>query len=119
MFYHALTGNDGTTPVKDLLWTNPSPNTALQSGVLVQKDFSKYSKIYVEGKKSVTESDNIFALIEKSEVNAGALALYKGGEYLSYRIINFKNNMISVGNGVAGSSENQNYCIATKIYGIE
>ena len=110
--------------VGDLLWHNDNPTTALNSKDIAG-DYSKYSKIYVEGRMSATADYKISAVIEKSDTYGGGLAANpNNGTSLQFRIVSFTDSNIHISIGylytITGSTaQNGNMCVITDIYGIE
>ena len=121
MFYHALAGNGGITPIGDLLWHNDNQAATL-TDTNVNGDYSKYSKIYVKVKYSTNNDYEVIALIEKNNILRGGVSYHDGTSKAYCRIIEFTDSKIHIYDGVeiAGNATttNNNMCIATDIYGI-
>ena len=108
--------------VGDLLWHNDNPTTALDTKEIAG-DYSKYSKLYVEGRLSVSNDYKLTAILEKSNSNNGGIAGWNSTTNSLYRIVAFTDSNISIKNcNSYDSSSITQYnsgCIITNIYGIE
>ena len=110
--------------VGDLLWHNDSPTTTLNSKDIAG-DYSKYSKIYVEGRMSATSDYKISAVVEKSDTYSGGLAANPGnGTSLQFRVVGFTDTNIHIAIGylyttTGSATQNGDMCVVTDIYGIE
>ena len=59
----------------ELLWTNPNPNSAINSPITVQMDMTPYEKVFVSMKVSYNTT-NPPALIEHSSQSTNWLSLH-------------------------------------------
>ena len=122
MFYHALTGNGGTTPTEDLepvlLWTNSNP-TVTFTPQKVTLDLTNYSGVIIELIQSI--SSNVLrsrVYYKKTDDFAKLLGSgFRGEEGISYarNILKVDNTGIEFGND---GSDNQ-IVIPYRIYGVK
>lgn len=122
MFYHALTGNGGTTPTEDLLWHNDNPTTQFAAKEIAG-DYSKYSKILVKGRYSTTNDSPLESIVFKNSTYASGLLSTTVNVESSYRGVVFTDTKININVNLRVTSgaptADNNYCIVTDIYGIE
>lgn len=123
MFYHALTGNGGTTPTEDLepvlLWENSniSTNFAAQT---VSLDLSDYAGVTVEFNRA--NGDTAKWLANRSFIKKGETRLGAGnreGTTSAVRNFSCDNTGVTFENGYVNSEENNGAIIPIKIYGVK
>lgn len=127
MFYHALTGNGGTTPTEDLepvlLWENSNPSAEF-AGQTISLDLTDYAGVLVEFERSIALNDIISrAYIKKDDYNVVGFGAGNSGGYGSAtsaagRSVKVDNNGVVFGNGYSKAEDNSAF-IPVKIYGVK
>ena len=126
MFYHALTGNGGTTPTEDLepvlLWTNSNP-TAEFAAQTVSLDLTDYAGVLVEfnsaNDQSILATRSYLSksdIINKDHFGAGHLGGNAGGVGRNYYI---NDSGVVFTAAYYLNSVSNNAMIPTKIYGVK
>ena len=127
MFYHALTGNGGATPVENLepvlLWTNSNP-TASFAAQTVSLDLSDYAGVLVEYERSIALNNVISrAYVKKEDYDIVGFGAGNGGGYGSAvsaagRNVKVNDNGVIFGSGYSTAEDNSAF-IPVKIYGVK
>ena len=121
MFYHALAGNGGTTPVEDLepvlLWENGSPTTNF-SGQKIALDLTEYAGVIVEFADDTSNSvlcTRLFA--KKTDTYGGKFGAGYGVSSNAWaRIIDALDDTgVTIHDGTGGNQ----YVIPLRIYGVK
>lgn len=126
MFYHALTGNGGTTPTEDLrpvlLWENSNP-TAEFAAKTISLDLTDYAGVIVEFKKTTTSTKiNTRLYAKKNEdVDAvfGAGSYYTKGDSNTARGVNVTDAGVTFAEGYGNMTLNNKTTIPIRIYGVK
>lgn len=121
MFYHALTGNSGTTPVEDLkpvlLWENPSPASEFAAQT-VNLDLTDYAGVLVEFNKSTAQPTFISRIYSKKGETIGSGC--NNTTEAKAREITVNNSGVVFGPAINGGTNNvSNIMMPTKIYGVK
>lgn len=126
MFYHALTGNGGTTPTEDLepvlLWENSNPTSAFAAQT-VSLDLSDYAGVLVECELDISHNDIITrAYIKKEDYDLVGFGAGSGGAGSATsavgRTVKVDDNGVIFGNGYT-TAVNNTASIPVKIYGVK
>lgn len=119
MFYHALTGNGGSTPTENLepvlLWTNPSPNSNFNAQT-VSLDLTDYSGVIVEFNKSDTSQILTTRVYAKKTDNFSIFGCgYIADTTIARNILAVNDTGVQFGTVSSGTA----VCIPYKIYGVK
>lgn len=126
MFYHALTGNGGTTPTEDLepvlLWTNSNP-TARFDAQTISLDLTDYAGVIIEfyaeddkqtlAARSYLKKDDI---INGSNFGTGHTDATSTAASRNYTI---NNNGVTFSSGYFSNSATTEVLIPYRIYGVK
>ena len=126
MFYHALTGNGGTTPTEDLepvlLWTNSNP-TARFDAQTISLDLTDYAGVIIEfyaeddkqtlAARSYLKKDDI---INGSNFGTGHTDVTSTAAGRNYTI---NNDGVTFSSGYFSNSATTEVLIPYKIYGVK
>lgn len=121
MFYHALTGNGGTTPTEDLepvlLWENSSP-TAEFAPQTISLNLTDYAGTIVEFHQNNTQAIGTRAYIKKNDNGITGVGYPDSSSTIGLaRPISVTDSGVVFGTG-APNSDNNN-CIPYRIYGVK
>ena len=119
MFYHALTGNGGTTPTEDLepvlLWTNPSPNSNFAAQT-VSLNLTDYSGVIIEFNKADTSQILTTRVYAKKTDNFSIFGCgYIADTGIARNILAVNNTGVQFGAVNTATA----VCIPYKIYGVK
>lgn len=124
MFYHALTGNGGTTPTEDLepvlLWENSNPSAKF-AGQTISLDLTDYAGVIIECYTNVSTLVVCSrGYIKKTDnVNIGVGTVYGSDNYARGRRCNVTNDGVVFYDGRTGSDTSNDAVIPYRIYGVK
>ena len=124
MFYHALTGNGGTTPTEDLepvlLWENSNPSAEFAAQT-ISLDLTDYAGIIVECYTNITISVVCSrGYIKKTDnTNIGVGTVYDSDTFARGRRCNVTNDGVVFYDARTGSDTSNEAVIPYRIYGVK
>lgn len=121
MFYHALTGNGGTTPTENLepvlLWTNSNPTTNFDAQT-ISLDLTDYAGVIVEFNRAVNNT----WLANRSYIKKGETKLGAGNMHskdIAARNASCNDSGVTFEKGYGNNGVDNADIIPIKIYGIK
>ena len=124
MFYHALTGNGGSTPTEDLepvlLWTNPSPRQDFGEQT-VNLDLTDYTGIIVEFNANTDTSNYTTCtriICKKGDPEYFGAGAALAGSTLG-RVVKITDGGVFFGKGFLATNTANGNAVPIKIYGVK